>query len=287
MAEPSPENERAQPQAQPQASSQPQPSSSSDKGDWGGRGRGEAYIPLPDGPKEPPKKSRWPLIAALIAALAVGGAAVYKTKTSQAPASPPAAAATEKVFVVTEADRDAEALAFAKEVLARDGKTGELAAAAEQAKKERAAPVPGTPLSPAKEKERQIVAALAAAPEGLRQSVVDGGAGFYTFRFQETRDEGGDVFEIAVDGVAVARVTTSPQLQTLTIPLDPKTQHTITETLIFARDRRVYEKGAPERTGPAPTGRAALGVSSSKGEMRATTMETGQSESWTVRMGGL
>ena len=284
-----PEPERAaeaQPQLQPQSQPETETDASPSRGAFDGRGRAEAYIPLPQAPA-PPKKSRWLAALAAAALLALGAAGALHRKATAPPVAPPAAAVSQKAFMIAPQDRDAEATALAQRILARDAQTHELAALNRKLREERAAaPAAGAPAGPQSAKERQVAEALAAVPQGVRQSIVDGSAGFYTFRFIELKDEGGDVFDVSVDGVPVARVVTSRQLSTLTIPLDPKVAHTITETLVFARDRRVYVKDGPAGSPQQPSNQASLGIASSAGEMRGRTMSAGENENWTVQMGG-
>ena len=266
------------------AAAETQASKAAAAGGPDGRMAGEPYTPLPEVAKRP--RARWLVAAVLLLGLGAAGVLRHQAPVSVATA-PAVQAAAEAVFKVSPQDFDAQATAVARRLLERDRQTHELDALAQRLLEQRAsaATAPKEPSSPEAAQERQVLAALALAPQSVRQSIIDGSAGFYTFYFQELRDEGGDVWDIAVDGAAVARIVTSRRLTTLTIPLDPRTPHTITETLVFARERTVYVKQAPPGAPAAPANATRLSILSSQGEMHSRTMGPGDSQNWTVRTG--
>ena len=246
----------------------------------------EPYIPLPGVPA--PKKSRWWLAVAAAAALAAAAAGL---KLRQAPApvpAPQAASQAQQVLLVTPADRDAAATAYARQLLDKPGAAAALASQAQAIKAERAAPAAAArqaaPAGP-EGMARQVDEALALSAQSVRQAVVDGSAGFYTFHFQDPDGAGGDVIDVSVDGVTLARVVTSGAPSSLTIPLDARTTHTIKETLVYARDRRVYVRAGGQDNDAGAAAQAHVSVASSAGEVRSS-MLLGQSQTWTVQMGG-
>lgn len=287
------DEEAARPQAQPEAQPQPEPDRAPSSGDFGGRGRGEAYIPLPKAP-EPPKKRGW-LVAVAAAVLAVAAAGVLRQRVA---VTPPIAPAVGPIVapIVQEAQRgslafaardfDAAATSEAKRLLAGPRRDAELAAAKARLEQKRAAsPEQLAALDKNETPEQRVAETLVASPEGVRAQVEKGAAGFYTFHIQ-AEDEGGDVIDVLVDGAPVARVITSREGATVSVPLDPKAPHVFTETLVFARDRRVYVKDAPQSAAPPPQAQTRLGIASSAGESRSGAVGPGGSESWTVQMGG-
>ncbi len=280
--EPRPDHDAPKASPEPQSSPEAQPQSRPEAPPPSSRPGAEPYIPLPSAP--PAGKNRWWLaLAAALAAAAVVGVGVKRHSAALAPATQ-TAAQTQQVLIVTPADRDAAATASAQALLKQDGAPSRLDAQAAKLKQDLAGPVAQPPTgNPAP--QQQVEQALALSPQSVRQAVVDGSAGFYTFHFRDPTGGGGDVIDVAVDGVTIARVVTSPEPASLTIPLDPRTTHTITETLVYARDRRVYVRAGGARTDAGAGAQAHVSVASSAGEVRSNVL-LGQSEQWTVRMGG-
>lgn len=265
--DPQPERKPAA-QAAPKADAKAQPQAQNSRAE--ARGPSEAYTAMP----EFSGKSRrwWPFLLAL--GLAAGGLGVKLGRHSSAPPlPPPPIQAQAQVLDYSSQDLDAAATQAAKELLAREERTHELAAI----DREKAKPV--TP-------RQQAAAALAAMPTAQRADVASGRIGFYTFHLAELVDEGGDVYDISVDGLPILRVTASRELKTITIPIDASKPHTVTQTLVFARPRAIYAKNGVGGPPPEAGGQASLTIRSSAGEVRSHLSSPGQSETWTTQFHG-
>jgi hypothetical protein len=265
MAQPEPEK-KPDPKAAPQAAAKPQ-ARPAPGGAGGGRGPSEAYTDMPA--FTPNKRKWWPFAVAL--ALAVAGAGIG-LKHHAAPAGAPSPLSqNQAVLAFSSQDFDAAATDEAKRLVAAESETHALGGLDKNA--------------PAKTPKAQVAQALAAAP-ALREGVASGKIGFYTFHLAEMVDEGGDVYDISVDGAPILRLTTSPDMKTVTIPIDVSKPHSVTQTLVFARPRAVYAKngtGAPPPDKPAIS---ALTIQSSGGEFRGHVASPGQSETWTAQFHG-
>jgi hypothetical protein len=295
-----PKNE-PEPEAAAQADAKPEASGRGPAFD-GRRGPGEAYTDRPDFPA-PRKRPLWPFVLAL--AIALSGIGVGVRRYS-APLAPTAVTQTYEVLPFSQKDFDAKTTAAARALLERDKTTHELAAL--RAEREKAAarlpalptagaapeatPAPAAPAAapapePAPTVEEQAAQELAAAPQTLRDDVSAGKAGFYTFHLAELVDEGGDVYDISVDGAPLLRITTSPELTSITIPMDVSKPHTVTQTLVFARPRGYYVlgpgHGAPP---PVPQNSTSFTIRTSAGEGRSHLSSAGESHVWSTQFTG-
>jgi hypothetical protein len=248
---------------------------------------GEAYTDRPEfTPRQGP---RWPLALAL--ALALGVAGIGIRRYAAAPAGTPVAEQTRNVLAFSQKDYDAATTESARALLARDKTTHELAALQAQRQAEpapAAAPASAPVPAPAPTAAQQAAQELAAAPQALRDQVSAGKAGFYTFRLAELVDEGGDVYDISVDGAPLLRITTSPELTSLTIPMDVSRPHTVAQTLVFARPRGYYAPGAGNGAAPPvlPQNRASFAIQTSAGEARSHLSSAGESQAWNTQFLG-
>lgn len=272
--QPEPKPEEAAP-VSPQAQSETRASDS--KSD---RRSSEAYTAMPNLAVR--KKRWWPLALAL--ALAAGAAGIGLRHHPVPAMISPAVVQSYEVLAFSQKDFDAATTASAQAVLSRDKTTHELAVLAEQI---RTAPSTPSPL-PAPTVAQQAMQELAVAPQTMRDDVSAGKVGFYTFHLAELVDEGGDVYDIAVDGAPLLRITTSPQLKSITLPMDVSKPHTVTQTLVFARDRTFYAKSnGPGGPPPAqPQSRASLTIQSSAGEARSHLSSPGESQVWSTQFRG-
>jgi hypothetical protein len=262
----------AQAAPKPDAKAQARPSDS-------GRGPAEAYTAMPT--SAPAKRKWWPLAVALGLAAASAGLGLRHHAAAPAPPPPILSSQTESVLAFTQQDYDAATTEAAKQILARDATTHELAKLDHERRAEHVNPAKPAAPSP----QEQAALALAAGPQTLRDGVASGQIGFYTFHLAELTDEGGDVYDISVDGAPLMRLTTSRELKSITIPIDVSKPHTVRQTLVFARPRAVYAKNG--KGGPPPEGgQASLTVQSSAGEYRGHVTTPGDSESWTTQFHG-
>lgn len=267
MSLPSQPDPKPEPKAQPSPAPCAKPQPSPAPADAGRRG-GEAYTTMPS--FEAPKRRWGPLLLAALLAAGAGGFGVLRHRAS-APAVAPVAQ-TRQTLPYSQKDLDRETTLWARTLLAKDAQARQFATL-DQNK-------PSDPLPSA-----QAAHELAAAPQVLRDDIASGKAGFYTFQLAELADEGGDVYDIAVDGLPILRITTSPQLKSITLPIDATKPHSVTQTLVFARPRAVYAKNG---TGAPPPTQAVskLSIRTSEGEAASHVSAPGQSETWTTQFHG-
>jgi|GEM_PF-1836777 len=200
-------------------------------------------------PPAPARARRWGPLA-LVAALALGGIGVAVGRRA-APAAKPAPAAVVQAVeerASFEKDFDAETTAAAREVLRRDATTRELAALS----------APGANADDATRSAalRQALRQLAAGSPELREGVAAGRIGFYTLRLPTSVGDGGDVYDISVDGAPLLRVTTRPGLASATIALETAKPHVVSQTLVFSAPRGADV--VPENIEPLPAALAEL-----------------------------
>jgi len=272
--QPSPEPE---PEPRPEAAPSPEARPSVRPAGENARGPAEAYTSMPS--FEAPKKRWGPLVLALV--MAAGAAGFGLRHRAPSPAAAPLSDSA-NILAYSQKDFDQETTASARAILARDGQTHELEVLDHDRRAEHARPA--APAAPSA--GEQAALELAAAPQALRDQVSSGRAGFYTFQLAELVDEGGDVYDITVDGVPLLRITTSPQLKTITLPIDASKPHTVTQTLVFARPRSVYAKDGTGAPPPQPQAVSSLTIRTSEGEAASHLSGAGQSEAWTTQFRG-
>jgi len=273
--QPSPEPQKAKTDAAPKAASAPQGLNPSPA---------QAYIPLPG---QPAAKGRGALIlAALIAAGALGGTAYY----FKAPSGPPpvvAAASESKVLTVTDADVNAaatererksesvQAAAVAAGVAGAAGAMGSGAPPPSPAAQTPAAAAPAAPAenrasSPLPIAPPELVAPAASAPQSQltpqgQAAVRSDGWSIFSMRLIDDVDQDGDVVQILVDGVPVSFLSLTHGGATLEIPLKKGESHRV--TVLAVRDG---------------VGGVTLGLQTSAGNVVSRRMLVGESDSWTI-----
>jgi len=294
------EEQQPRPDPEPQAEAKKDAQSQTGgaaRGEPPRRSGGEAYTDRPEFHVQ--KRAWWPIALALAVALSGIGVAHRQT----APVAPPvagrigtmiAAPIGTQTLLYSAKDYDAATTQAARAALARAKASGQaLPVPAERPGQPFAAPAapasPGAqaaPVAPAASPELQAERELAVAPQALRDQISSGRAGFYTFHVAELVDEGGDVYDISVDGAPLLRITTSRELSAITIPMDVSRPHTVTQTLVFARPRGVYVLG-PGNSTPAPTpNQASFSVRTSVGQAQSHLSSAGDSSSWSAQFSG-
>ncbi|MBI5246724.1 MAG: hypothetical protein HY923_06050 [Elusimicrobia bacterium] len=245
--QPEPEPQKAKPQAAPKASS----SSGADVSP------ASAYVPLPGAPK--PKSRAVLALAALIAAGALGGAALYFKGPSGPPPGVVAAVQEKKVLFVSDADVNVAATKRLREsgapaVANTMGAGGPV--------KQAAPPLPVAP--------PELVNPPASAPQSAltpqgQAAVRADGYSIFSMQLIDDVAQDGDVVQISVDGVPVSFLSLTHAGATLDIPLKKGESHVITVTGV--------------RDG---TGGITLGLRTSVGDVTSRNLAVGESESWTI-----
>lgn len=241
--QPSPEPQKSKAEASPKASSSPHGAAPS---------RAQAYIPLPGQPK--PGGRGVLLLAALIAAGALGGTAWHFREPAPPPTVVAAAASEEKVLTVTDADISVEATRRVREAPAP---------AAPAAPETRASsPLPVAP--------PELVSPAATAPQSAltargQEAVRSDGYSIFSMRLIDDVAQDGDVVQISIDGVPMSYLSLTHAGATLEIPLKKGQSHRITVTAV--------------RDG---TGGVTLGLQTSAGMILSRNMAVGESDSWTI-----
>ncbi len=280
--------EQQNPEPEPQkskADAAPKAASSSVGAD---ASRASAYVPLPVAAKA--KSGVMLALAALIAAGALGGTAVYYRSHSGPPPVVAAAAVQRKTLFVSDKDisaaatlrvRSAPAAAVAGAAVVAAGTMG----SGGPTTMGTAGAIPSapviTPQTPPPAVENRASSPLPVAPPELvnppasaPQSALtpQGQAavradGYSMFQMQLIDDcaEDGDVVQISVDGVPVSFLSLSHAGATLEIPLKKGESHTITVTA--TRDGG---------------GGVTLGLRTSMGDVISRNMQVGESETWTI-----
>ena len=263
--EPNPETQKSKPQAAPKAASPPTGAEVSPA---------SAYVPLPAASKG---RSRAVLaLAALLAAGALGGTALFFRAPSGPPSGVVAAVQQKKVLFVSDKDINVAATERMRKEQTPYGVIGPLAgpmtmgtgapakqaAAPPTAQNRASSPLPVVP--PELINPPASVPQSALTPQGQAAVRADG---FSIFSMQLIDDvaEDGDVVQISVDGVPVSFLSLSHAGATLDIPLKRGESHEIKVTAV--------------RDG---TGGITLGLRTSIGDVVSRNLAVGESDSWTI-----
>lgn len=261
--QPSPEPQKSKAEAAPKAASSSHGADPS---------RAQAYIPLPGQPK--PGGRGVLLLAALIAAGALGGTAWHFRETPPPPTVVAAAASEEKVLTVTDADISAAATQRVREGAAVTMGTGAPAAAPPPAAAPEPTAVPAAPetraSSPLPVAPPELVSPAAMAPQSAltpagRLAVQSDGYSIFSMRLIDDVAQDGDVVQISIDGVPMSFLSLTHAGATLEIPLKKGESHRITVTAV--RDGN---------------GGVTLGLQTSAGMIVSRNMAVGESDSWTI-----
>lgn len=287
--QPSPEPQKSKAEAAPKAAASSHGADPS---------RAQAYIPLPGQPK--PGGRGVLLLAALVAAGALGGTAWHFREPAPPPTAVAAAAVEEKVLTVTDADISVEATRRVREAPAPaadagapatmgTGAPGTMGTGASgtmgsgdpaSAPPPAAAPAPQTPAAPAASETRassplpvappELISPAATAPQSAltargQEAVRSDGYSIFSMRLIDDVAQDGDVVQISVDGVPMSYLSLTHAGATLEIPLKKGESHRITVTAV--RDGN---------------GGVTLGLQTSAGMIVSRNMAVGESDSWTI-----
>ena len=265
--QPDPEPQKSKPEASPKAA----PASAGTDG-----ARASAYIPLPVASQG--KKWGALALAALLAASAIGGTAVYFRSHSGLPPIVAAAVKQEKTIFVSDADINVAATARLRGSDAPVVVTMGTGGSAQQAALPPAQPAPAAPgvtpesraSSPLPTAPPELVNPPAAAPQSAltpqgQAAVRSDGYSIFQMQLIDDVAEDGDVVQIAVDGVPVSFLSLSHAGASLDIPLKKGESHKITITAV--------------RDGG---GGVTLGLRTSMGDIVSRNMSVGESDSWTI-----
>lgn len=277
--QPSPEPQKSKAEAAPKAVSSPHGADPS---------RAQAYVPLPGQPK--PGGRGVLLLAALIAAGALGGTAWHFREAPPPPTVVAAAASEEKVLTVTDADISAAATQRVRDGAAVTMGTGAPATigtgasgtmgSGEPAPAPPPAAAPEPPAAPAAPETRassplpvappELVSPAATAPQSAltargREAVRSDGYSIFSMRLIDDVAQDGDVVQISIDGVPMSFLSLTHAGATLEIPLKKGESHRITVTAV--RDGN---------------GGVTLGLQTSAGMIVSRNMAVGESDSWTI-----
>ena len=279
--QPNPEPQKSNPESAPKAA----PSSFNAGAD---ASRASAYVPLPGGSKG--KNRAMLALAALIAAGALAGTALYVRAPSGSPSGVIAAVKQEKTLFVSDADinvaatervRKADPSAAAPAVMRRAGTMGEgpvtmggggplPPAALPPVAAQTQPPADNRASSPLPTVPPELMNPPVSAPQSAltpQGQVAVRADGYSIFSMQLIDDvaEDGDVVQISVDGVPVSFLSLSHAGATLDIPLKKGESHQIKVTAV--------------RDG---TGGVTLGLRTSVGDVVSRNLQVGESDSWTI-----